>query len=139
MGLMELRLSHIQNHVSHTIPSSFWSFIQFSCQVTTNPQSMINHIPIMPIKLTKFKHPSIFMYILFRKDNLTKACNRPSKQLGKQSTPSRTRSGEKLSSQKQRILAQARRATVEVSRDLAQARPFRLSETRRRSKTKMAA
>jgi len=45
---------------------------------------MINLIPSMPILFIKFKHPSIFTYILFRKNNLDKTCNKSSKQSRKQ-------------------------------------------------------
>jgi len=72
---------------------------------------MINPILSMPISFIKPKHPSIFTYIIFRKNDPNHTCNKSSKQPRKHSTHSQTRSGETLASRTQRILAQARWAT----------------------------
>jgi len=118
-------------------PPLFGHSSNFHVKTSRSHKPMINLIPSMPISFIKSKHPSIFTYIIFRKNNLNNTCNNSSKQSRKHSTHSQTRSGEKLASLKQRILAQARRATVEASRILAQASPSRLSETMRRSKRKL--
>jgi len=101
--------------------------------------SMPSLIPNIPISFIKPKHPNIFTYIIFRKNNPDNTCNKSSKQSIKQCTHSRTCSGEGLASLKQRALAQARHATVGNLWTLAQARPSRLSETGRRSKRELVA
>jgi len=126
-------------HVSHTTTTTFISYIQFSFHLIIMYNSMPSLIPNIPISFIKPKHPSIFTYIIFRKNNPNNTCNKSSKQSIKQCMHSRTRSGEGLASLKQRALAQARHATVGISRTLAQARPYRLSETGRRSKRELVA
>jgi len=108
---MELRLTHNQNHVSHAISTTFGHSSNFHVKTSRSPKPMINLILSMPISFIKSKHPSIFTYIIFRKNNLNNTCNKSSKQSRKHSTHSQTRSSEKLASLKQRILAQARYAT----------------------------
>ena len=110
-------------HVSHTTTTTFISYIQFSFHLIIMYNSMPSLIPNIPISFIKPKHPSIFTYIIFRKNNPNNTCNKSSKQSIKQCMHSRTRSGEGLASLKQRALAQARHATrglheLSLKRDL---------------------
>ena len=66
-------------HVSHTTTTTFISYIKFSFHPIIMCNSMPSLTPNIPISSIKSKHPSIFTYIIFRKNNPDNTCKKLSK------------------------------------------------------------
>jgi len=57
-------------------PPLFGHSSKFHVKTSRSHKPMINLIPSMPISFINSKHPSIFTYIIFRRNNLNNACKK---------------------------------------------------------------